>query len=356
VYCDFSIAVRPQVPIAEYLQALEQEWDTRHADSELRLTTLYMGGGTPSKLGADGVKHLLDLVRSRAELTADAEVTLEANPEDVSPDSVRAWAAAGVNRVSLGVQSFDDAALSWMHRSHDAATAQKAVQVLRENGIANVSIDLIFSLPASSASRSWEKDLDAALELDLPHLSVYGLTIEEHTPLGRWVARRSESEAPEETFEQEYLAADAALTLAGFDHYEVSNYGRPGRHSRHNWAYWRRSPYAGMGPSAHEFDGQTRRWNTQAYAHWIARLARSEDSVDGCESLSGDQRIAEEVYLGLRTNAGLALRPEERASIGEWLRADWANIGDDGTLRLSSTGWLRLDSLASALTMLRSRY
>jgi oxygen-independent coproporphyrinogen III oxidase len=356
VYCDFSIAVRPQVPVAEYLRALGQEWDTRHADSDLRLTSVYMGGGTPSKLGAEGVARLLDLIRDRADVGADAEVTLEANPEDVTRDSVRAWAAAGVNRVSLGVQTFDDAALVWMHRSHDAATARNAIHVLRESGIANLSIDLIFSLPASAESRSWKNDLDAALALDLPHLSVYGLTVEEHTPLGRWVARRSESEAPEETFESEFLAADTALASAGFEHYEVSNYGRPGQHSRHNWAYWRRSAYAGLGPSAHEFDGQSRRWNTPAYAHWVARLARGQDSVDGCEALAPAQRTAEEVYLGLRTSAGLALHPGERVSTEQWSSAGWANLGEDGVLRLTPTGWLRLDSIASALTMLRSRY
>lgn len=355
VYCDFSIAVRSRVPVDEYLRALELEWTIRHAESVFDLDTVYLGGGTPSKLGGEGVARLLDLVRRHATLRSDAEVTLEANPEDVSPDSVKAWRSAGINRVSLGVQSFDDAVLSWMHRTHDADQARLAVKVLHEHGIDNLSIDLIFGAP-SSVARSWECDLDAALDLELPHVSAYGLTVEEHTPLGRWVARKDLSEAPEDAFEHEYLEADSRLTAAGYQHYEVSNYGRLNQQSRHNWAYWRRSAYAGMGPSAHEFDGRVRRWNSDAYAHWVARLSRGEDPVGGSEELSPDQQTAEEVYLSLRTNAGLTVSARERDHVDRWINAGWASVGADLRLRLSGTGWLRLDSLAGDLTMLRSRY
>jgi oxygen-independent coproporphyrinogen-3 oxidase len=354
VYCDFSIAVRPRVPVDEYLEALEREWKARHDESELELDTLYLGGGTPSKLG-EGIARLLDLVRRNATLRDGAEVTLEVNPEDVSPDAVRAWRLAGVNRVSLGVQSFDDAVLSWMHRTHDAEAARSSVKVLREHGIDNLSVDLIFAAPAS-LPRSWAKDLETALELQLPHLSIYGLTVEPHTPLGRSVARKVVTEAPEEAFEREYLEADTALTAAGFDHYEVSNYGLPNRHSRHNWAYWRRVPYAGLGPSAHEFDGRRRRWNTEAYAHWMARLSRSEDPLGGAEELGIEQESAEEVYLSLRTSAGLMVSPKEREYADRWMEAGWATVGNDSMLRLSGAGWLRLDSIAADLTLLRSRY
>ena len=321
----------------------------------LELDTVYLGGGTPSKLGGEGVARLFDLVRRHATLREDAEVTLEANPEDVSPASVRAWRAAGINRVSLGVQSFDDAVLSWMHRTHDAEQARHAVQVLREHGIDNLSIDLIFGAP-SSVHRSWERDLDTALDLELPHVSAYGLTVEEHTPLGRWVARQDVSEAPEDAFEHEYLEADSRLTAAGLQHYEVSNYGVLNQHSRHNWAYWRRSAYAGLGPSAHEFDGHSRRWNSDAYAHWVARLSRREDPVGGSEELTAEQETAEEVYLSLRTNAGLRVSPPELDHVDRWIDAGWASVGSDSMLRLSGTGWLRLDALACDLTLLRSRY
>lgn len=355
VYCDFSIAVRSRVPVDEYLTALERELSVRHRDSELNLSTLYFGGGTPSKLGGEGVARLVDLVRKHAGIQDDAEVTLEANPEDVSPDSVRAWQRAGVNRVSLGVQSFDDGVLSWMHRTHDSETARKAVKVLREGGLDNLSVDLIFAVPAP-VGRSWGRDLDAALELELPHVSVYGLTVEEHTPLGRWVARRDVSEAPEEAFEREYLNAHEKLTAAGFEHYEVSNYGKPGRHSRHNWAYWNRRPYAGIGPSAHEFDGRGRRWNSAPYAEWVSRVSRGDDPVEGCEELAVEQSLAEAVYLNLRTSTGVTLASGEREHVARWLDAGWAQLDGGSTLQLTGAGWLRLDSLAGDLTLLRSRY
>jgi oxygen-independent coproporphyrinogen-3 oxidase len=355
VYCDFSIAVRPRVPTREYLRALEQELLARHVGSEFDLATLYFGGGTPSKLGGNGISRLMEIVRCRAGLRENAEITLEANPEDVSADAVRAWQRAGVNRLSLGVQSFDDDVLRWMHRTHDARTARRAIDIARDQGLANISLDLIFALP-TSLHRAWREDLDAALSLNVPHLSVYGLTVEERTPLGRWVARNDIVEAAEDTFENEFLWAHCVLTSAGFEHYEVSNYGMPGHHSRHNWAYWTRKPYGGIGPSAHEFDGGERRWNTSAYADWSERSARGEDMTAGREELRTEQCVAEEVYLSLRTTAGLRIFPEERGHIEPWVAAGWAEVGQDFVLRLTAAGWLRLDSLANALTLFRSRY
>ena len=343
------------MPVDEYLGALEREWSLRHPDGCGALKTLYLGGGTPSKLGGEGVARLLDLARRHAEFDARAEVTLEANPEDVSAAVARSWIAAGVTRVSLGVQSFDDALLQWMHRTHDAQTALTAIHVLREAGLPNLSIDLIFATP-NELAREWDRDLGSALELDLPHISIYGLTVEPQTPLGRQVARRDSSMAPEDAFESEFLRAHRNLSTAGYDHYEVSNYGKPGLHSRHNWAYWRRSPYIGVGPSAHEFDGVSRRWNQGAYAHWTASVLREADPVEGREQLDAEQVGAEEVYLGLRTSDGVVLSEREVEHTGRWIESGWAAIGPDNRLRLTASGWLRLDALASDLTALRSRY
>ena len=354
VYCDFSIAVRSRVPVDDYLGALEHEL-TRHADSNFDLETLYFGGGTPSKLGGEGVVRLLDILRKRDNLRLrdDAEVTLEANPEDVTPTAVRAWRTAGVNRLSLGVQSFDDSVLAEMHRTHDAATAKRAIAVARDEGLSNVSVDLIFALPWSG-DRRWIRELEAVLELDLPHVSVYGLTVEPRTPLGRWVAAGKVRESPEDTFERDFLEARRELIGASYEHYEVSNYGKAGAQSRHNWAYWRRRAYGGVGPSAHEFDGRSRRWNVDAYADWATRVGRDEDPLSGAEELSHEQRVAEEVYLALRTNAGLRLEAPEHESIAAWVSAKWAEVRDS-TLYLTGEGWLRLDALATRLTMLRSR-
>jgi oxygen-independent coproporphyrinogen-3 oxidase len=353
-YCDFSIAVRSTVPAREFAEAIAAEWTTRHSESTFALRTLYLGGGTPSKLGGEGVARLLAVVRERASLAQDAEVTLEANPEDVTDENVRAWRDAGINRLSLGVQSFNDRALQWMHRTHDAAGAARAVSVARDGGLENISIDLIFALPAS-VGRDWARDLDMALALRTPHVSVYGLTVEPRTPLGRWVARREAVEAPEDSFESEFLLASRRLTGAGLEHYEVSNYGRPARHSLHNWAYWQRRPYAGLGPSAHEFDGAIRRWNAEAFVEWKSLASAGRDTVAGSETLDADQSLSEEIYLHLRTTDGWAVTEDVRDRSVNWVESGWATVAD-GVLRLTPKGWLRLDALASDLTLLRSRY
>jgi oxygen-independent coproporphyrinogen III oxidase len=355
VYCDFSIAVRARVPDEEYVSAIRQELTRRHRDSIPALRTVYFGGGTPSKLAASSIAAILDAIRAQSALTPDAEVTLEANPEDVSPATAAAWRASGVNRVSLGVQSFDPAVLRWMHRTHDAEQVPGAVDALRASGLENISVDLIFAVPAVLA-RVWERDVELAAGLAVPHLSVYGLTVEPHTPLGRWVARSAVTEAPEESFEAEFLAGSVALEQAGFVHYEVSNYAWPGRESRHNSAYWQRRPYAGIGPSAHEFDGVERRWNVAPYAEWQRRVAQGADPMESRESLGAPQELAERVYLGLRTRDGLELTEAELAHVQPWVDAGWARQTRPGHIRLTAAGWLRLDALAADLTHLRSRY
>ena len=355
VYCDFSIAVRPRVPVDDYLLGLEREWE-RHRSSVFELETLYLGGGTPSKLGGEGVARLVGQIgaRSNVRLQPDAEVTLEANPEDVTPEAARAWVTAGITRLSLGVQSFDDRVLAAMHRTHDAVTARRAIAVARDAGLTNFSVDMIFALPWAD-SRSWAREIESVLELGAPHVSIYGLTVEPRTPLGRWVAAGTIAESPEETFEHDFLAARRALTGAGYEHYEVSNYGKPGMHSRHNWAYWRRRPYGGLGPSAHEFDGVARRWNAGAYAEWIALNRRGEDPLAGREELGDEQVAAESVYLALRTSAGLPVDPADQERIATWVGAGWAEVRGS-VAYLTGEGWLRLDSLAADLTLLRSRY
>ncbi|HEY0970525.1 MAG TPA: radical SAM family heme chaperone HemW [Gemmatimonadales bacterium] len=355
-YCDFAIAIRRLVPVEEYVGALSTELALRFGapgTADWELDTLYFGGGTPSRLGGEGVAAAIDAVLRHARLAPGAELTIEANPEDVDPGAVERWVAAGVNRLSLGAQSFSEAALDWMHRSHGVARIAEAVRVARAGGIANISLDLIFALP-TVLDRSWRDDLARALELEPEHVSLYGLTVEPATPLGRWRARGEVEEAPEERYEEEFLAAHETLASAGFEHYEVSNFARPGLRSRHNSSYWSGVPYAGLGPAAHEFDGASRRWNVAPYAGWVARLEAGEDPQDGRELLGEENRVAEEVYLGLRTVDGLPLRPGEDAVVASWVAAGWATLAD-GMLRLTPIGWLRLDSLATALTVTRSR-
>jgi len=361
-YCDFSIAIRRDVPVNEYVAALRGELALRADAGELgsesvrpQLDTLYLGGGTPSRLGPDGVGQVLEVLRDFARLNADAEVTLEANPEDIDIAAVRAWKQHGVNRLSIGIQSFDDRVLQWMHRVHDADAARRAVDAAREGGIDAFSLDLIFAVPAALA-RDWQRDLDGVLALAPHHVSLYGLTIEGGTPLGRWHARGDVVESSEECYEEEFLRSHAALASAGFDHYEVSNFALPGRRARHNSSYWRRVPYLGLGPSAHGFDGHRRRWNVAAYAAWQERVAHGADPLGGIETLTPENRTAEAVYLGLRTTDGLEVAVHERHLLARWFEAGWIEPVPDDPLRVrcTPTGWLRLDGLAADLTARRS--
>jgi oxygen-independent coproporphyrinogen-3 oxidase len=355
-YCDFAIAVRRVVPVDDYTQALARELELRFdEEGEWTADTLYLGGGTPSRLGGEGVARLLDGIRQRIGLSVDAEVTIEANPEDIDSESVRRWREAGVNRLSIGAQSFHDNVLVWMHRTHDSTAITRAVETARAGGIDNLSLDLIFALP-EAIERSWQGDVERMLALDPPHVSLYGLTVEPRTPLGRWHGRGQVIESPDERYEAEFLIAHEALTSAGFEHYEVSNFGKPGYHSRHNSAYWEGVPYTGLGPSAHEFDGLRRRWNVAPYAEWLSRLSADTDPVEDSEVLTPENRMAEGIYLGLRTSRGLVLSNAETARTEAWIDAGWAKRGTNKGIVLTPHGWLRLDALATDLTHVRSCY
>ena len=351
-YCDFSIAVRSSTPIDEYTSALRTELALGAVGGSV-LDTVYLGGGTPSRLGGLGVAEVISSVRDHASIAPGAEITIEANPDDVNDLAVAKWVAAGVNRVSLGSQSFDDSVLEWMHRTHDANQIGEAVKTLRRGGITNISLDLIFALPAT-LNRSWERDLTLALDLEPDHVSLYGLTVEAHTPLARWATRGAVVEGTEDQYEREFLLANESMTRAGFDHYEVSNFSLPGRSSRHNSAYWTGARYAGVGPSAHSYDGAARRWNVSAYSAWALRLANGQAVIAGEEFLTAENREAEEVYLGLRTRRGLEINETELEVVGRWVEAGWAEL-ENSRLRLTPTGWLRLDSLAADLAARRER-
>jgi oxygen-independent coproporphyrinogen-3 oxidase len=356
-YCDFVIAVRREVPWQAFAQTVARECEVRAVgDTSAPLRTVYLGGGTPSRLGARGVGAVLDALRRHVVMEDDAEVTLEANPEDISEEAVRAWRDAGVNRLSIGIQSFDDLVLSWMHRVHDASAARRAVEAARKAGMEAFSLDLIFATP-DRLSRNWEHDLEQLVALAPDHVSLYGLTIEPHTPLGRWHERGQEREADEERYEREFLLAHDMLGSAGFEHYEVSNFARPGKRARHNSAYWLGVPYLGLGPSAHGFDGDTRRWNIEAFAAWERTVGTLTDPVGGEEALTDENRIAEAVYLGLRTSDGLLLEAGEHLRVLPWQDAGWITVQEspDGPRAVcTARGWLRLDALAADLTAFRS--
>jgi oxygen-independent coproporphyrinogen-3 oxidase len=355
-YCDFSIAVRKRVPAHDYVEAVAGELALVRAanlaaPSERGLDTLYLGGGTPSSLPAEALAALLPVLFDHFQGTVprDAvEVTLEANPEDVTLDAARAWRAAGVNRVSLGAQSFDDDVLNWMHRSHDAARTGEAVQALRTAGIADISLDLIFALPAELA-RDWARDLECALALEPAHLSLYGLTVEPRTPLARWVSRGAASAPDDERYAAEYLYAHERVARDGYRFYEVSNAGLEGRRSRHNSAYWTERAYLGLGPAAHSFDGRTRRWNLAPWEAYRRAVGRGRLPRDAAETLTEDQRELERRYLALRTDLGLPVELCTSERLRAWVRAGWVRVAGE-RFACTPEGWLRVDALVRDLT------
>lgn len=350
-YCDFAIAIRRVVPSDRYADAVLCEWSSRQDHPAWTLSTevktVYFGGGTPSRLEPFSIARILGGIAADRPVAPDAEITLEANPEDVTPETAAAWRGAGVNRVSLGVQSFDPAVLRWMHRTHTAEQVPRAAAALRDAGVADLSIDLIFGLPAT-LGRRWDDDLAAALALNPAHLSVYGLTVEAGTPLSRWTERGDVAPVDEECYAAEFLVAHAQLTGAGYDHYELSNYARAGHRARHNGGYWRRAPFLGLGPSAHSGWGRERHWNTREWAAYERAIREGTDPVAGRERLGEAAVALEELYLGLRTSDGIPAERLDGATRKSWVASRWASEAGS-RLQLTAEGWLRLDALVASI-------
>jgi oxygen-independent coproporphyrinogen III oxidase len=350
-YCDFAIAVRREVPTQAFVSAITQEWCNRLSEPGWNdspgVDTIYFGGGTPSRLFPGGIADLLARFGADRAIADGAEITLEANPEDVSPAAADVWRAAGVNRISLGAQSFSPGVLEWMHRTHDAARVGLAVRTLRAAGFQNISLDLIYGVP-EHLERDWVGDLDQAFALQPEHLSLYALTVEPHTALGHWTARGEAIPAPDDRAAEEFLTAHERLSAAGYEHYEVSNAAIPGLRAMHNAAYWRRAPFIGLGPSAHSGSGSRRSWNAREWEEYRRRLDSRAPVLAGEEVLDEQAVRLEELYLGLRTDGGAPGSAVPAPVRRTWVEAGWA-IEDGSRVRLTPDGWLRLDGLVASV-------
>jgi oxygen-independent coproporphyrinogen-3 oxidase len=352
IYCDFAIAVRVNTPSQLFSQTILDEWRRwQHSPvwelGSTAIETIYFGGGTPSRLGPEAIQRIIEGVQEHRPLAPGAEITVEANPDDVIPGKVRSWAQAGVNRVSLGIQSFDPKVLQWMHRTHTARQARHAPKKVRDNGIENVSIDLIYGLP-EALGRDWDADLDQAMALKLDHLSLYCLAAEPATPLARGVERGQVALPTSERVAQEYLAAHRAMLANGFEHYEVSNAAQPGRRAVHNSAYWTRAPFIGLGPSAHSGWASRRSWNIRNWEPYRKAMLREQPVEEEFEELTPDQTLLEDRYLGLRTSDGVPVELVPEPAATTWLEQGWATRSGDRIV-LTVEGWLRLDALVRSI-------
>jgi len=304
IYCDFFSTTRGAAERAAYTQALcEEIVERKEYLSDSRLKTIYFGGGTPSLLSEGQIGKIMECISKTFSVFPDAEITFEANPDDITPQFATFLRALGINRVSLGVQTFHDPLLRLLHRRHTAEEARRAVVALVENGINNVSIDLIFGLPEQT-SEMFRQDLDTVFSLPITHLSAYSLMVEEGTPIYRMVKKGRISPAGDELCLKEYgLLMDCAQTN-GWEHYEISNFAKPGFRSQHNSAYWDGTPYLGCGPGAHSYNGRSRRHNLHDLDAYIISHGNPPHET---ETLSEDEKYDEMVFTALRTSKGICL-------------------------------------------------
>ena len=311
-YCGFY-SVPSVKRKADFLEALKQEIvlrkDYLHGE---KVETIYFGGGTPSLLMIDELKSIKALLYDCFEIDPDAEITLEANPDTLSPEYLVGLMSLGVNRLSIGIQSFFDRDLKYLSRRHNAEHARQCLDWAKETGFENINIDLIYGLPTSDADQ-WSRNLDLFFELNIPHLSAYALTLEPNSILTKQIEMGKALPVSEDDAVRDYEILCQKMAQHGFLHYEISNFCKPKMHSRHNANYWFGIPYAGFGPSAHSYDGVSRQWNVSSLEQYVEkRRQKTEDRINDRsverEILSPEQQYDEYVMLRLRTMWGIDLK------------------------------------------------
>lgn len=304
-YCDFHFSTTHNT-MSAMVEALRTELMRRlHELRGEEVGTIYFGGGTPSLIGEKDLAALINDVRTQASVNADAEVTLEVNPDDVTEESIAAWQRIGVTRLSIGIQSFREERLRFMGRAHDAAQSMRSLQLIATAGFRSWTMDLIYGLPGMDGAE-WGEQISTALSFAPPHISSYCLTVEPRTALHKQVERGEVLPAPDDDQAHQFEQLMDALDVAGYAHYEISNWAQPGHHSRHNTSYWRGVPYLGIGPSAHSFDGTARRWNVANNNRYIAAV-NAGDIYWEEERPTPAQRTNERIMTGLRTAEGIDL-------------------------------------------------
>lgn len=358
-YCNFhfSTSMGLQQP---FVKALMSEIHLQRNYLNEPVNTLYFGGGTPSILHPDELGAMVDGLRQTFDIASHAEVTLEANPDDIVGGKPAAWQQAGFNRLSIGVQSFFEEDLRWMNRAHNAVQALQSIQMVQQMGFNNITIDLIYGGPTLS-DEHWIQNIDKAVQLGIPHISCYALTVEPGTAMAAMINKQKIAGVDPDKQARHFDILVEKLTAAGYDHYEISNFARPGFRSRHNSSYWQGTAYLGLGPSAHSFNGHSRQWNIANNAEYIRQI---NNGIIPCEVevLTPHQQLNEYIMTGLRTEEGISLSVIEAKfgtpALQRLLQAAAPHINRntviqrDGSLRLTPGGKFLADGIAADLFQL----
>lgn len=353
IYCDFHFSTN-LTRASELVEAIIQEIDERKDYLGQPIETVYFGGGTPSVLLPELLGRIIERIGSSYTVSSNLELTIEANPDDINIKSLLQWKNFGVNRLSIGLQSFNDDELKWMNRAHSAKEGLEAVRLAQEAGFNNITIDLIYGSKFQSTS-SWQKTLDTVTDLKIQHISAYNLTVEEKTRLGVMHSRGTEPMIDEDLSGSQFLLMKRKLEDAGFVHYEVSNFGLPGFFSKHNSNYWLLKHYAGFGPSAHSFNGYSRQWNIKSNAAYIQKIKLGETCFEK-EELRLHDRYNEYVMTRLRTLWGCDTK-EMTSLFGTGLTTDFVKqvqnnaliTERNGVYALNAEGLLQADGIAASL-------
>ena len=321
------------------------------------IETVYFGGGTPSLLSENDIQFLFATIKENYDLAKDAEITLEANPDDISPENLSSWKKVGINRLSIGIQSFAERDLLWMNRAHNSNQALSSIVMARQAGFDNFSVDLIFGTPGLS-DEEWKSNLQKVIELNVPHISSYALTVEPKTPLQKMINLNKKENVNSDLQANQFILEMQMLKKAGYENYEISNFAKPGFRSRHNSSYWQGKSYIGFGPSAHSFNGEKRIWNVANNNEYIRSIQQNIVPAEE-EILTESQKINEYVMTSLRTIEGLNLNYiEKKFSFGQKKRLEQIvalNIDEsnyktiNGNIILTDEGKLLADRISVEL-------
>lgn len=361
-YCDFHFSTSLQYK-DELLQALQQEIKLRADElTDKTIPSIYFGGGTPSLLTADEIQQLIGEVAAHFEIAADAEITLEANPDDLDKAKVQALRHTPINRFSIGIQSFYDEDLRWMNRAHQAAEGEDAIKRVQDAGFENITADLIYGYPLLTDAK-WKSNMEKLIPLAIPHISSYAMTVEQKTALAHFIRNGKTAPMQETQSAEQMQMMIETLTTHGFEHYEISNFAKNGQYAKHNTSYWQGKHYLGIGPSAHSFNGHSRSWNIANNARYIEGITAGKPHYQA-EQLTDEDRFNEYIMTALRTMWGIDLEKITTdfgtdyhkhllTNVQPFIDRQEVELRADRYLILSSKGKLLADYIASELFLIR---